>query len=135
MRILKKLPALSFLLLISGYTVFGWLLAIHRADWRIWLISGAIAFGIEWIVAVIWAIAAVVLVFSKSAAIALTIGICVIWALLMFVARNEVKSLCTTRWQSFVVLAIVAVIGMCLGWFTDASLLPRLGQSIFINRP
>jgi len=49
MRTLLKLPILSLALVFFGYIAYGWLLSIHRADWRIWIPTGAIAFGAEWL--------------------------------------------------------------------------------------
>jgi len=134
MRIINKIPLFSLILLISGYAVLGWLLAIHGASWEIWLSSGAIAFGIEWILAVFWAMAAIYFVFARAEALVLSIGICLVWALLMFIARMEVRAISGERWQAFFVLGVIAAIGMAIGWFADASLIPNIGNAIIKQR-
>lgn len=131
MRRAKKIPAVSVLLLLAGYITFGWLLAIYQADWRIWISSGAFAFSTAWVLALFWAIAAVVLVFStKPQALGLAVGICLAWALMMYVARIEVKAVSGNRWQNWLVLLLISGIGMGIGWFVDISLIPNLGRSI-----
>lgn len=131
MRNLMRLPVGSILLILVSYATFGWLLAVYGSDWRIWIISGAIAIGIEWILALAWAIAAVVLVFSaKPQAFALSIGICLIWALVMYIARLEIRAIASNRIQAFFLLSIIAAIGMSVGWFADTSLIPNFGESI-----
>ncbi len=134
MRIINKIPLFSLILLISGYAVLGWLLAIHGANWQIWLTSGAIAFGIEWIAAVFWAVAAIYFVFARAEILVLSVGICLVWSLLMFVARIEVQAISGKRWQVFLVLGIIAAIGMSIGWFSDASLIPNIGKSLIKQR-
>lgn len=134
MDIIRKTPGFSVVLLISGYAVLGWLLAIHGATWQVWLVSGAIAFGIEWILAVLWAMAAIYFVFARAEALVLSIGICLIWALLMFVARIQIQANSGKRWQAFLVLGTIAAIGMSIGWFTDASLIPNIGNSLIKQR-
>jgi len=134
MDIIRKIPGFSFALLISGYAVLGWLLAIHGASWQVWLVSGAIAFGIEWILAVFWAIAAIYFVFARAEALVLSVGICLIWALLMYVARIEIQAISGKRWQAFFVLGIIAAIGMSIGWFADSSLIPNIGNSLIKQR-
>jgi hypothetical protein len=134
MQIITKIPLFSLVLLIGGYAVLGWLLAIHGANWQVWLTSGAIAFGIDWILSVIWAIAAVYFVFARSEALVLSVGVCLIWALLMFIARIEVQSNSGKRWQAFLVLSIVAAIGMSIGWFADSNLIPSIGKSLIKQR-
>ncbi|AFY74646.1 hypothetical protein Syn7502_02694 [Synechococcus sp. PCC 7502] len=130
MQIIRKIPGLSLALLISGYAVLGWLLSIHGAAWKIWLTSGAIAFGINWIFAVGWAIAAIYFVFARAEVLVLSVGICLVWALLMYIARLEVQAISGNRWQAFFVLGIIAAIGMSIGWFADASLIPNIGRSL-----
>ncbi|WP_055075699.1 hypothetical protein [Pseudanabaena sp. 'Roaring Creek'] len=119
MRSLRKLPLLSLALVLFGYIVYGWLLSIHKADWRIWIPAGAIAFGVDWIVAVGWAIAAVFFVFFQKSQFALSLGISIVWALLMYVARNELRAFMNNRGWNFFVLALIAGGGLGLGWFTD----------------
>jgi hypothetical protein len=118
---LRRFPILSLTLILLGYIAYGWLLSIHRADWRIWIPIGAIAFGVEWIFSVGWVIAAIVFVFYNKAQFALSLGISVVWALLMYVARNELRSLLVhNRGLSFFILATIAGAGLGLGWFTDS---------------
>jgi len=130
MQIITKTPIFSFVLLIGGYAVLGWLLAIHGASWQVWLTSGAIAFGIDWILSVIWATAAVYFVFARAEALVLSIGVCLIWALLMFIARIEIQANSGKRWQAFLVLSVIAAIGMSIGWFADSNLIPNIGKSL-----
>ncbi len=131
MRSTRKIPAVSVLLLLVGYTTFGWLLSIYHSDWRIWISSGAVAFATAWSLALAWAIAAVILVFAaKPQTLGLAVGICLVWALMMFVARTEVKAASGNPWQSWLVLLLIAAIGMGVGWFVDISLIPSLGKSI-----
>jgi hypothetical protein len=134
MRIITKTPVFSFVLLILGYAVLGWLLAIHGANWQVWLTSGAIAFGIDWILSVIWAIAAVYFVFARAEVLVLSVGICLIWALLIFIARTEIQANSGKRWQAFLVLSIIAAIGMSIGWFADSNLIPNIGKSLIDRR-
>ncbi len=119
MRTLRKLPILSLALVLVGYIAYGWLLSIHKADWRIWIPIGAIAFGIDWIFSVAWAIAAVVFVFLRKEQFLLSIGISIIWVGLMYVARTELRAFMNNRGWNFFVLAIIAGAGLGLGWFTD----------------
>jgi hypothetical protein len=130
-RTKPKFPVTSVLTLIIGYGTFGWLLSIYGADWRAWIVSGAIAFGVEWFLALAWALAAIVLIFSaKAHALPLAVGISLIWALLMYVARIEVRAFSDNKIQSFLTLAIIAGLGMGLGWFTDNSVFPSIGRAI-----
>jgi hypothetical protein len=127
----QKFPVPSVLTLLIGYGTIGWLLAIYSADWRVWTISGAIAFATEWFLALAWALAAIVLLFStKAQALPLAVGICLIWALLMYVARIEVQAFSENKIQSFFILAFIAGLGMALGWFTDISFFPSIGDAI-----
>ncbi|NMF56810.1 hypothetical protein [Pseudanabaena yagii] len=119
MRTLRKLPILSLALVLVGYIAYGWLLSIHKADWRIWIPAGAIAFGAEWIFSVGWAIAAVIFVFIKKEQFLLSLGISVVWAMLMYVARTELRAFMNNRGWNFFVLALIAGAGLGLGWFTD----------------
>ncbi|MDX2257256.1 MAG: hypothetical protein NW214_17225 [Pseudanabaenaceae cyanobacterium bins.39] len=119
MRKLARLPILSLALVIVGYIAYGWLLSIHRADWRIWIPTGMIAFGFEWIFSLTWSIAAVIFVFLRKDQFLLSIGITAIWASLMYVARLELRSFLDNRGWNFFVLALIAGIGLGLGWFTD----------------
>ena len=131
MRILRKLPILELALVLVGYIAYGWLLSVHKADWRIWIPVGAIAFGAEWIFSVAWAIAAVVFVFLKKEQFLLSIGISVIWAFLMYVARIELRAFLNNRGWNFFVLALIAGAGLGLGWFTDTLPMMRtLGESL-----
>jgi len=119
MRTLRKLPILSLTLVLVGYIAYGWLLSIHKADWRIWIPAGAIAFGAEWLFSVAWAIAAVIFVFIKKEQFLLSLGISVVWAMLMYVARTELRAFMNNRGWNFFVLALIAGAGLGLGWFTD----------------
>lgn len=119
MRTLLKLPILSLALVFFGYIAYGWLLSIHRADWRIWIPTGAIAFGAEWLFSIAWAIAAVIFVFIKKEQFLLSLGISVVWAMLMYVARTELRAFMNNRGWNFFVLALIAGTGLSLGWFTD----------------
>lgn len=119
MRTLRKLPILSLALVLVGFIAYGWLLSIHKADWRIWIPVGAIAFGVEWIFSVAWAIAAVIFVFIKKEQFLLSLGISVVWAMLMYVARTELRAFMNNRGWNFFVLALIAGAGLGLGWFTD----------------
>ncbi len=119
MRTLRKLPILSLALVLVGYIAYGWLLSIHKADWRIWIPAGAIAFGAEWLFSVGWAIAAVIFVFIKKEQFLLSLGISVVWAMLMYVARTELRAFMNNRGWNFFVLALIAGTGLGLGWFTD----------------
>jgi hypothetical protein len=119
MRTLRKLPILSLALVLVGYIAYGWLLSIHKADWRIWIPAGAIAFGAEWLFSVGWAIAAVIFVFIKKEQFLLSLGISVVWAMLMYVARTELRAFMNNRGWNFFVLALIAGAGLGLGWFTD----------------
>ncbi len=119
MRALRKLPIFSIALVLVGYIGYGWLLSIHRADWRIWIPVGAIAFGVDWLFSVGWAIAAVVFVFMGKEQFVLSLGISVVWVMLMYVARNELRAFMNNRGWNFFVLALIAGAGLGLGWFTD----------------
>ena len=119
MRTLLKLPILSLALVFFGYIAYGWLLSIHRADWRIWIPTGAIAFGAEWLFSIAWAIAAVIFVLIKKEQFLLSLGISVVWAMLMYVARTELRAFMNNRGWNFFVLALIAGAGLGLGWFTD----------------
>lgn len=131
MRTLRKLPILSLALVLIGFIAYGWLLSIHKADWRIWIPAGAIAFGVEWIVAVGWAIAAVFFVFFQKSQFALSLGISIVWALLMYVARNELRAFMNNRGWNFFVLALIAGGGLGLGWFTDTlPVISTFGESL-----
>lgn len=126
-----KFPVPSVLMLVIGYGTIGWLLSIYNTDWRVWTISGAIAFATAWFLALAWALAAIVLIFStKAHALPLAVGICLIWALLMYVARIEVLAFSDNKIQNFLTLAVIAGLGMGLGWFTDNSFFPNIGKAI-----
>ena len=119
MRTLQKLPILSLALVLVGYIAYGWLLSIHKADWRIWIPVGAIAFGVDWLFSVAWAIAAVIFVFYQKSQFEFSLGISIVWVLLMYVARTELRAFMNNRGWNFLVLAIIAGVGLGLGWFTD----------------
>jgi hypothetical protein len=136
MRKTAKAPTLSLLLLLVGYAAIGWLLAIYKANVLLWFSTGAIAFGSAWIFALGWAIAAVLLVFSsRSQILSLAIGICLVWALLMFIARNEVQSMTDNKVQRFLILTLVAALGMGLGWLADSTIISSLGVSLMKLSP
>lgn len=130
MQTIRKIPAFSLVLLVSGYTFLGWLLAIHGASWQVWLTTGAIACGIDWILAVGWALAAIYYVFARAEAFILSVGGSLIWALLMYAARIEVQAVSGAKWQSFLILGAIAAGSMAIGWFADANLIPSLGNAI-----
>jgi hypothetical protein len=119
MRTLRKLPILSLALVLIGFIAYGWLLSIHKADWRIWIPAGAIAFGIDWIVSLVWVVAAVAFVFFSKEQFVLSLGISVVWAMLMYVARNELRAFMNNQGWNFFVLALIAGAGLGLGGFTD----------------
>ena len=133
MRKITKLPILSLALVLIGYIAYGWLLSIHKADWRIWIPIGAIAFGAEWIFSVAWAIAAVFFVFLRKEQFLLSLGISVIWAFLMYVARLELRTFffLNSRTWNFVILTLIAGMGLGLGWFTDTlPMIRTFGESL-----
>ena len=80
--------------------------------------------------AVLWAMAAIYFVFARAEVFVLSIGICLVWALLMYMSRLRIKAISGRRWQAFFVLGIIAAIGMTIGWFADSSLIPNLGNSL-----
>lgn len=131
MRSLRSLPILSLALVLIGFIAYGWLLSIHKADWRIWIPIGAIAFGVDWFFSVAWAIAAVIFVFLKKDQFLLSIGISIIWAFLMYVARTELRAFMNNRGWNFFVLALIAGAGLGVGWFTDTLPMIRgFGESL-----
>jgi len=73
----------------------------------------------EWLFSIIWAIAAVVFVFLRKEQFLLSLGISVIWAFLMYIARNELRAFMNNRGWNFFVLTLIAGLGLSLGWFTD----------------
>ncbi|MEI6429025.1 MAG: hypothetical protein WCO45_11665 [Pseudanabaena sp. ELA607] len=113
-----RLPLLSIALVLISYGVFGWLLALHSADWRIWIPTGGIAFATGWVLSVTWAIAAVVFIFSRGQLL-LSIGLVVIWALMSIVARGELRGFISSKGWAMIFLAFLAAIGLGIGWFTD----------------
>lgn len=119
MRTIRKLPILSLALVLVGYIAYGWLLSVHKADWRIWIPAGAIAFGVDWLFSLGWAISAVIFVFYQKSQFLLSLGISVVWVLLTYVARNELRAFMNNRGWNFFVLALIAGTGLGLGWFTD----------------
>ena len=120
MYMLRRFPILSLTVILLGYVAYGWLLSIHRANWLVWIPTGAIAFGVDWIFSVGWAIAAIAFVFYNKAQFGLSLGISIVWVMLMYVARNELRSyLLHNRPLSFFILAAIAGAGLGLGWFTD----------------
>jgi len=137
MRKSVKIPIFSLLLLLLGYAAFGWLLAIYKNSMLVWwILTGSIAFGSAWFLALAWAIAAVFFVFStKTQILPLVIGVCLIWALLMFIARTEVEAISDNKIQRFFALALVAALGMGLGWLADSTVLGSLGNSIMQVSP
>jgi hypothetical protein len=131
MNFINKIPTLSVLMLLASYAAFGWLLSAHQADWRIWISSGAIAFGAAWLLAIGWAVAAILLVFLKqSQALFLSIGITAVWAMLMYVARVELQAFTNSKVAAFFTMTILAAIGLGLGWYADLSLIRNIGASI-----
>jgi hypothetical protein len=131
MDFINKIPALSVFLLLASYTAIGWLLSIHNADWRIWISSGAIAVATAWILAIAWAVAAVLIVFLKQSQILfLSIGVTVVWAMLMYVARVELQAFTNNKVTCFFTLAILSAIGLGLGWYVDLSVIRSLGASM-----
>jgi hypothetical protein len=105
--------------LLRCYIAYGWLLSVHKADWRIWIPAGAIAFGVDWLFSLGWASAAVIFVFYQKSQFLLSLGISVVWVLLIYVARNELRAFMNNRGWNFFVLALIAGTGLGLGWFTD----------------
>jgi hypothetical protein len=130
MKAISKIPGLSVLLLLSSYALFGWWLSIHGQDWRIWIPSGAISLAISWFTAIAWAVAAVAIVFIPKSQIMLSLGVFMIWAFLMYIARLELQAFTEARFTSVATLGAVSAIGMGLGWFADASLIRSVGASL-----
>jgi hypothetical protein len=135
MGILRKLPGLSVLLLLLGYAGFGWLLSIHLVktpvNFWLWVGSGAIAVAINWLAALAWAIAAIIVVFAQQVTVLfLSIGICVVWALLLLVARNELQAYVNQRIVSFFLLVLLSGGGMALGWYADSALIRSIGAGL-----
>jgi len=130
MKAITKIPGLSVLLLFSSYALFGWLLSIHGQDWRYWIPSGAISLAIAWFTAIAWATVAIVIVFSQKSQIMLSLGICLIWAFLMYIARLELQAFTKDRLTSFTTLGAVSALGMALGWFADVSLIRSVGAGL-----
>lgn len=135
MQILRRLPGLSVLLLLAGYGSFGWLLSIHLTKtpmtFWIWVATGAIAVAINWLTALAWAVTAIIVVFAQQVSVLfLSIGICVVWALLLLVARNELQAYVNHRVIGFFLLMALSGGGMALGWYADSALIRGIGAGL-----
>jgi len=133
MRSLQKLPVLSLALVLVGFIAYGWLLSVYQADWRIWIPTGAIAFALPWGFSAVWAIAAIAFVFFNKAQFSLSLGISIVWILLMYVARTELRAFMNNRGWNFFALAAIAGLGLSLGWFTDTLPVIRTFGASLIN--
>lgn len=130
MKEVTKIPGLSVLLLVSSYAVFGWLLSVHKQEWHWWIPSGAISLGIAWFTAIVWAIVAIVVVFSRQKIFFLSIGVSLIWFFLMYIARTELQAYTRNRYLSSGTMVFLAGAGLGLGWFVDISLFKSVGQKL-----
>jgi hypothetical protein len=127
---LAKIPALSVLLLVSSYAVFGWLLSVHGQEWYWWIPTGAISLSIAWFTAIVWALAAIIIVFSRQKIFFLSIGVSLIWFFLMYIARTELQAYTQNRYLSRATMVILAGAGLGLGWFADINLFKSVGQKL-----
>ncbi len=108
MKAIRKLPGVSFLLMVGSYITIGWLLSLYKADWRVWLISGAVAQGTNPILAIAWVIGAIFVVFrTRPDTLPMAIGICTVWSLLMYIAHSQFQVYIPNRSTKFIVLALL----------------------------
>jgi hypothetical protein len=126
-----KLPIIAILTLLASYGAFGWLLAIHNPPYLIyWIGAGALSFALNYFLALAWAVAAAVIVFfARSESIILSLGICLVWAALMYIARLEMLALTPSRFGRFGLMFSIAAIAMGGGWLVNSNLLGSILRS------
>ncbi|MFN3927500.1 MAG: hypothetical protein ACK4QL_09300 [Pseudanabaenaceae cyanobacterium] len=130
MKKLAKVPGLSLVLIVVSYALFGWLLSIHKQPWEVWIPTGAVCVGVSWFTALAWAVAAIAIVFAKQKILLLSLGLCLIWAILMYIARIETQAFWENRTLAGINLAFLSALGLFLGWYLDANLLKSLGENL-----
>ncbi len=116
-----RFPFVAVLTLLASYGAFGWLLAINNApNLPYWIGSGALLFAINYFLALAWGVAAVLIVFlPKSNLLILSLGISIIWAALLYIARLEMLALTSNRNFRFVLMFVIAAIAMSGGWLAS----------------
>ncbi len=140
MNLLAHIPGTSILYIVVGYAAFGWLLAVNNADPRIWFTTGVLALPISWVLAVVWAAAAFAIYFSKPQMFGLSLSICAVWALLMYVAvlqvqgAADVKARRTYSVRRFFIVAFLTGVGLGLGWVADSTVLAEFGKMLLRRR-
>jgi hypothetical protein len=125
-----RFPFVAVLTLLASYGAFGWLLTINNASHLLyWIGSGALLFALNYFLALAWGVAAVLIVFlPKSNLLILSLGISIIWAALLYIARLEMLALASNRNLRFVLMFSIAAIAMGGGWLVSL-LLPGFDVS------
>lgn len=136
MGFIRKLPLLSFTLLLVSYFNFGWVLSEAGAEWWVWLISTLAILLMAEALAAPWSIIRTVSVqwlksdFRAFFTVMMAAFLFVLFlstlhisahGLILFVAASIArldlqKGGNFQAWQDFVILAVVAICGLILGW-------------------
>ncbi|MDX1978433.1 MAG: hypothetical protein SFT94_12245 [Pseudanabaenaceae cyanobacterium bins.68] len=119
-----KFPLIAVLTILASYTGFGWLLALHSPPQLFyWFGSGALCFGLNYFLSLAWGIAALVIVFvPKANLIILSVGITVVWASLLYIARLEILALTSSKVGRFILMVGLAAIALMAGWLLNTAL-------------
>lgn len=119
-----RLPIIAILTILASYTAFGWLLALHRAPQIFyWFGGGAACFALNYFLALAWGVAALVVVFApKSNLLILSLGITIVWASLLYIARLEIVALVGSKVGRFLLMLALAGIALMVGWWLNIAL-------------
>ncbi|HEY9838712.1 MAG TPA: hypothetical protein V6D27_17655, partial [Vampirovibrionales bacterium] len=132
---IKALPRLSLLLLAATYFNFGWTLATAQAPWWVWVVSTILTFLMAEALAAPWSIIRTFSVrwlksdyrtFFTVLLGAFFLVVFLSWlnisayglALLVSaaIARLDLQTGPFSPWQDFLILFVVATLGLSLGW-------------------
>jgi hypothetical protein len=118
-----RFPLIAILTIVASYGAFGWLLAVNKAPNLIyWIASGSLMFAVNYFLALAWGVAAVIVVFvPKSDLIILSLGVTVVWATLLYIARIEMLGLINNRNIRFILMFFIVAIALGIGTLVDAT--------------
>ena len=139
---LSKTPWLSLLLLWLTYALLGWYLSAHHIVWLVGVFVAAVALALTWkskpwlehlmefASQGLFVVLIISLIFSISVSLALTrsllLALIVVPIVITFLAELEMRFAGLSKFNAFLFLIIIAVLGLGLGEMVDIVFLPSM---------